>query len=68
MLAAMGYITPEQLAGRVTTGMGRGEGEKRMPLLVLCLHGLWHRSGLLTFFMASCGGALVLFLYFFVLP
>ena len=26
MLAAMGYITPEQLAGRVTTGKGRREG------------------------------------------
>ena len=27
MLAAMGYITPEQLAGRVTTGKGRREGK-----------------------------------------
>ena len=39
MLAAMGYITPEQLAGRGTTGKGRREGKPlvvRSNVLVFC--------------------------------
>ena len=50
MLAAMGYITPEQLAGRVTTGKGRGWGKPlamRFNALAFCcfrLHRLRRRS------------------------